>query len=201
VAQRLLRGDIPNAVPLKLTMLTEGMPGIDLKRLVEAAPQLLSLDPQVSVIPRAYALLDLLPRRDVLRMCELHPQLLAVDTQRVVLPAFDALRTQLASYGLQGAIAAQVAEKAPRLLTTTPATIAARLALLERFAPGTVLSLRKRPSSLARLMCASERALMRIQFLHEVDPGVELNPVTAVCLSGTEFSRRYPQFEDWGQED
>ena len=85
----------------------------------------------------------------------------------------------------------------PRLLTTTPATISARLALLERFSPGTIAALKKRPSSLARLMCASERALMRIKFLQEVDPGVELNPVTAVCLSVAEFKRRYPQFEGW----
>ena len=194
---RLIAGDLTVAVPLKLNALQEGMPGIDLKRLVEAVPQLLSLDPEVSVITRAYALLELLPRRDVLRMCELHPQLLSVDTQRVVVPAYNALRSELASYGLRGAIASQVAEKTPRLLTTTPGTIAARLALLERISPGTISALQKRPSSLARLMCASERALMRIKFLREVDPGVELNPVTAVCLSVAEFKRRYPQFDAW----
>jgi hypothetical protein len=194
---RLIAGDITVAVPLKLNALQEGMPGIDLKRLLEAMPQLLSLDPEVSVITRAYALLELLPRRDVLRMCEMHPQLLTVDTQRVVVPAFNALRSELASYGLRGAIASQVAEKTPRLLTTTPATLAARLALLERISPGTIMALKKRPSSLARLMCASERALMRIKFLQEADPGVELNPVTAVCLSVAEFKRRYPQYDDW----
>ncbi len=195
---RLLSGDIPIAVPLKLHALQEGMPGIDLKRLVEAMPQLLSLDPETSVIARAYALLELLPRRDVLRMCEMHPQLLTVDTERVVVPAYNALRSELASYGLRGAIALQVAEKTPRLLTTTPATIAARLALLDRISPGTIVSLQKRPSSLARLMCASERALMRIQFLREVAPHAELNPLSAVCLSGAEFTRRYPQFDSWG---
>ena len=197
---RLIAGDISVAVPLKLNALQEGMPGIDLKRLVEAVPQLLSLDPEISVISRAYALLELLPRRDVLRMCELHPQLLTVDTQRVVVPALTALRSELSSYGLRGTIASQVAERMPRLLTTTPATIAARLALLERISPGTISALQKRPSSLARLMGSSERALMRIKFLQEVDPGVELNPVTAVCLSAAEFKRRYPQFDSWGKD-
>ena len=114
-------------------------------------PQLLSLEPKATVLARAQSLAALLPRRDVLRMLELHPPLLSVCTQRTVAPALESLRAALAAHGAEEGCAEVVVERTPRLLTTTPATLASRLALLERLAPGTVAQLQHKPASLARV--------------------------------------------------
>ena len=194
---RVLCGDIAVSVSLKVTALAAGLPGVDLKRLLEASPQLLSLDPHTTVIARAHTLAALLPRRDVLRMCELHPPLLTVCAQRTVAPALGALRAALAAHGAAKNCADAVVERAPRLLTTAPATAAARMALLERVAPGTVHALRNKPASLARLLCASERALMRIRFLREEHPKEALGPSRAVGLTAADFAERFPAFDAW----
>jgi hypothetical protein len=194
---RVVCGDIAVSTPAKLTALVAGLPGIDLKRLLQASPQLLTLEPKATVIARAHALAALLPKRDVLRMCELHPPLLTVCVQRTVAPALARLRGALAVHGVEEACADAVAEAAPRLLTSAPATVAARLALLERCAPGTAAALCTKPHALARLLCSSERALLRIQYLREAAPAAALGPTRAVGLSAAHFAQRFPGFDAW----
>ena len=196
---RVVCGDLSVSASLKLSALANGLPGIDLKRLLEATPQLLSLEPETTVIARAHALARLLPRRDVLRMCELHPPLLTCCVQRTVAPALCALRAALRAAGAPDATAETVAEAAPRLLTSAPATVAARLSLLERLAPGTVAHLATKPHALARLLCASERALMRIAFVRAMAPSSAqtLGPSRVVGLSSALFAQRFPGFDAW----
>jgi hypothetical protein len=201
---RVVCGDVAVSVSLKLTALTAGLPGVDMKRLLEAAPQLLSLEPHSTVIARAHALAVLLPKRDVLRMCELHPPLLTVCVRRTVAPALAGLRAALCAHGAADSCADHVAEAAPRLLTSTPATVAARMALLERVAPGTVAALAAKPHALARLLCSSERALMRIRYVRELaaaaqspTPTHALGPVRVVGLTAAIFSARFPGFDAW----
>jgi hypothetical protein len=195
---RVVCGDLAVSAALKLSALAAGLPGIDLKRLLQASPQLLSLEPQATVVARAHALAALLPRRDVLRMCELHPPLLTVSVPRTVAPALAALRQALAAHGAPGeGVAERCAECTPRLLTSAPATVAARMALLERLAPGTVAALAGKPNALGRLLCASQRALLRIAYLAECAPHARLGPTRAVGLPAAQFEARFPGFAAW----
>jgi hypothetical protein len=201
---RVVCGDIAVSVSLKLAALTAGLPGVDMKRLLEGSPQLLSLEPETTVIARAQALAVLLPKRDVLRMCELHPPLLTVCVRRTVAPALEGLRAGLGAHGVADRCADRVAEAAPRLLTSTPATVAARMALLERLAPGTVAALAVKPHALARLLCSSERALMRIRYVRELASAPQstpaappLGPTRVVGLSLARFTQRFPGFAAW----
>jgi len=189
---RLLCGALAYQLPLKLQALQAGLPGVDLQRLLERCPQLLSLEPHATVLARAHALLRLLgPGADVLRLAELHPPLLTVSVPRTVEPALGALREAL---GGDAARAAAAAAAAPRLLTSVPATLRRRAALLEQLAPGALAAARS-PAVAARLLSASEAALQRIAYLRGA--GEELSPLRAVSLSAAAFAARFPGWAAW----
>ena len=189
------RSDLAVALPPRLRALEKGLPGIDLRRLLHACPQLLSLS---LVVPRAHELAALLgPEADVLRMCEQHPQLLTVSVADTCAPALHALREMLAAAGGQEAAAVRMVGNSPRLLTSRPETMRERAALLERLAPGTLSA--ATPSVAARLLCASVTALRRIAFLDDAHPGAGLSPVRAVSMPAAAFAKRFPGFEAWLQ--
>jgi hypothetical protein len=198
---RVVCGDVAASVTSKLQALSAGLPGTDLQRLIEANPQLLSLDPEVTVVRRAQLLARLLPSCDILRMCELHPALLTVSVERTAAPALAVLTNVLEVHGaLPGTNTPhKVAQAAPRLLTTAPATLRARAALLERWAPGTIAAMQDKPSGLGRLLCASERALHRIAFVRATAPeqGAGLSPGRIVSMPAARFSQHFPGFDVW----
>ena len=198
---RVVCGDVAASVTSKLQALSAGLPGTDLQRLVEANPQLLSLDPDVTVVRRAQLLARLLPHNDILRMCELHPALLTVSVERTAAPALAVLTNVLEMHGAQPGTNTShlVAQAAPRLLTTAPATLRARAAQLERSAPGTIASMHDRPSGLGRLLCASERALHRIAFVRATAPdaGAALSPGRIVSMPTARFTQHFPGFDAW----
>ena len=181
------------APPPRLRALESGPPGITLRRLLHACPQLLSLS---LVVPRAHELAALLgPDADVLRMCEQHPQLLTVSVSETCAPALAALQELLAAAGGREEAAVRVVGHSPRLLTSRPATMRERAELLERLAPGTLAA--ATPSVAARLLCSSASALSRIAFLDAEHPGSGLSPSRAVSLPAATFDVRFPGFYAW----
>jgi hypothetical protein len=181
------------ALPPRLRALEKGLPGIDLRRLLHACPQLLSLS---RVVPRAHELAALLgPEADVLRMCEQHPQLLTVSVSETCAPALAALRELLAEAGGREAAAVRVVGHSPRLLTSRAETMRERAELLQRLAPGTLAA--ATPSVAARLLCSSVSALRRIAFLDEKWPDAGLSPSRAVSLPAATFAARFPGFDEW----
>lgn len=194
---RVVCGDVSTSVTTKLHALSAGLPGTDLKRLLESNPQLLSLDPESTVVRRAQLLARLLPQCDILRMCELHPALLTVSVERTVAPALAVLTNVLETYGVAPGASTphRVAQAAPRLLTTAPATLRARAAQLERHAPGTIAAMQDTPAGLGRLLCASERALHRIGYVRAVAPDADLSPVRIVTMPAATFAARFPGWE------
>lgn len=200
---RVVCGDVSTSVSTKLQALSAGLPGADLKRLLESNPQLLSLDAEATVVRRAQLLARLLPTCDILRMCEVHPALLTVSVERTVAPALAVLTNVLELHGIPcGSITPHlVAQAAPRLLTTAPATLRARAAQLEYHAPGSIAAMQGTPAGLGRLLCASQRALHRIGYVHATAPDAGLGPVRIVTMPTAAFATRFPGFEKWCQDN
>lgn len=129
---------------------------MDVQRLIEKVPQVLSLDVGVTVLARCTDLIKLLPNCDILSMIEAQPQLLTVSVQRCVAPNWAALQWRLAREGVSLAAAERVVQAMPRLLATTPGTIDARVTLLEARLNERRKCLRRPPMS-PRVHCSPAR--------------------------------------------
>eukprot|EP00982_Pelagococcus_subviridis_P016857 31498-Pelagococcus_subviridis.AAC.14 len=79
--------------------------------------------------------------------------------------------------------------RAPRLLTSdVDGTVRERMRAIERASPGTFRRYADKPASAARMLCASEKVIDRIAFLHEtVEEGERGSEIAA---RGSESARR-----------
>ena len=74
-----------------------------------------------------------------------------------------------------------------------------RLRALERAEAGTVARYAGHPS-LARMLCASAKAVNRLRFLREVKPSAHL-AIVAVNAPRAKFDAAHPEFEKWWEEN
>jgi len=181
----------------KIELLRELLPTVDLKRLIEKNPQILSMDMTRTLPAKVRELSKLLPYADVFALIDGNPKLLSMNISSSVAQNVSEIRAALAAEGVSELVLESMVMYAPRLLCTNPATFASRLRQLARTSPGAVQQYALKPASLARLLTSSERSLSRIQFLAEKHPDASMSAVVAVNTSEEKFKERFPDWDEF----
>ena len=184
----------------KVELLRELLPTVDLKRLVERNPQILSLDMTHTVPAKIRGLSRLLPHTDIFALIDANPKILSMNISTSVSGNLRAMHAALAAEGVDESTLEAMIMYSPRILATNPSKFAARLRQLSRTSPGSIQQYALKPASLARLVSSSETSLSRIAFLAERHPDAKLSPIIAVNTSSTKFLERFPDFESWSSE-
>ena len=185
----------------KVEFLRELLPTVDLKRLIERNPQILSMDLTHTVPAKLRELSKLLPYTDVFALIDSHPKLLSMNISSSVSSNLRAMRATLAAEGVSESTVEAMVMYSPRILTTNPTTFSDRCAQLARSSPGAIQQYALKPASLARMLTSSERVLSRVAFLNENHPDAGVSAVVACNMSAAKFEKRFPDFIHWGAND
>ena len=185
----------------KVEFLRELLPTVDLKRLIERNPQILSMDLTHTVPAKLRELSKLLPYTDVFALIDSHPKLLSMNISSSVSSNLRAMRATLAAEGVSESTVEAMVMYSPRILTTNPTTFSERCAQLARSSPGAIQQYALKPASLARMLTSSERVLSRVAFLNENHPDAGVSAVVACNMSAAKFEKRFPDFIHWGAND
>ena len=181
----------------KIELLRELLPTVDLKRLIEKNPQILSMDMTRTLPAKIRELSKLLPYTDVFALIDSNPKLLSMNISSSVAQNVSQIRATLAAEGVSELALESMVMYAPRLLCTNPSIFSARIRQLARTSPGAVQQYALKPASLARLLTSSERALSRIQFLAKSHPDANMSAIVAVNTSEAKFRKRFPDWESF----
>jgi len=184
----------------KVELLRELLPTVDLKRLVERNPQILSMDMTHTMPAKIRGLSRLLPHTDVFALIEANPKILSMNISNSVTGNLNVMRLALAAEGVGESTIEAMIMYSPRILATNPTTFTTRLRQLAQTSPGAIQQYALKPASLARLVTSSEAVLSRIAFLAERHPEENISAIVAVNTSSKTFLERFPDFDEWARD-
>jgi hypothetical protein len=192
----------PEFLVERVRLLRDLLPAVNLRRVIERNPQVLTMDMTCTLPAKMRELSVLLPRTDVIHLIETHPKILSTNVGRGVSANVAALKRLMRDVGVvEEAVEIMVAHN-PRLLSSdVEGTVTSRLRALERAEAGTVARYAEKPASLARMLCASAKAVNRLRFLREVKPEVRTSAIVAVNAPRAKFDAAHPEFETWWEEN
>jgi hypothetical protein len=192
----------PEFLVERVRLLRDLLPAVNLRRVIERNPQVLTMDMTCTLPAKMRELSVLLPRTDVIHLIETHPKILSTNVGRRVSANVAALKRLMRDVGVvEEAVEIMFAHN-PRLLSSdVEGTVTSRLRALERAEAGTVARYAEKPASLARMLCASAKAVNRLRFLREVKPEVRTSAIVAVNAPRAKFDAAHPEFEKWWEEN
>ena len=159
----------PDFLVEKLRLMRDLLPGVNLRRVIERNPQILSMDATCTLPAKMRELSVLLPHTDVIRLIELHPKVLSINVGGKVAENLANLKALMKTAGVVETAVELMVAYSPRLLTSdVTGTIRRRLEQIEKVSPGTFRRYSDKPATLARLLCASERTIDRIAYLRRM---------------------------------
>ena len=159
----------PDFLVEKLRLMRDLLPGVNLRRVIERNPQILSMDATCTLPAKMRELSVLLPHTDVIRLIELHPKVLSINVGGKVAENLAALQALMKTAGVVETAVEVMVAYSPRLLTSdVTGTIRRRLEQIERVSPGAFRRYSDKPATMARLLCASERSIDRIAYLRQM---------------------------------
>ena len=182
----------------RLRLLRDLLPSVNLKRIIERNPMVLSMDMTCTLPAKMRELSVLLPHTDVIHLIETHPKILSSNVSNAVSKNLANLKSLMAEVGIVEAGVEVMVAYNPRLLNSdVTGTLRRRMEHVESMSPGTFARYKDKPASVSRMLCASEKALDRIAYLKEVHPSVTSSEIRTVNLPAAKFKERYPDFDRW----
>lgn len=182
----------------RLRLFRSLLPNVNLRRVLERNPQVLGMDMTCTLPAKMRELSVLLPHTDIIHLIERHPKILSSNVGNAVSRNLSDLKALMSEVGVVEHGVELMIAHSPRLLTSNiRGTIRQRLEHVEAMSPGTFRKYADKPASISRMLCASEKALDRIEFLKKMHPDVSRSEIATVNMPVAKFVERYPDFDEW----